>query len=189
MIAQLKNQDPFKPMDPAQFLGQLAQFGTVTGIQDMQGSFSTLSDSLRSAQVLGGTALVGRTVACRGQPGRHVHADGDAVPAGRGRCARGRLERSAGDHRFERHARPRSPSMRAAGRARLHVGRQHRRRRARACGQLQDRGDRQASAARPSRSTQLAGHVRASRSIRHRLLTLNTDTLGAIALSDVERVM
>ncbi len=58
MIAQLKNQDPTKPMDPSEFLSQLAQFGTVTGIQDMQGSLSTLSDELRSTQVLNGTSLV-----------------------------------------------------------------------------------------------------------------------------------
>ena len=30
MLAQLKNQDPFKAMDPSQFLGQLAQFSTVS---------------------------------------------------------------------------------------------------------------------------------------------------------------
>jgi flagellar basal-body rod modification protein FlgD len=62
MITQLRNQDPFKPMEPTQFLGQLAQFGTVSGIQDMQGSLGTLSDSLRSQQVLGGSTLVGRDV-------------------------------------------------------------------------------------------------------------------------------
>jgi flagellar basal-body rod modification protein FlgD len=62
MIAQLKNQDPFKAMDPGQFLGQLAQFGTVTGIQDMQSSIGSLADSLRSSQVLGGTTLVGHDV-------------------------------------------------------------------------------------------------------------------------------
>jgi len=62
MIAQLRNQDPTKPMDPSEFLGQLAQFGTVSGIQSMQGSLSTLSDSLRSSQVLGGTSLVGHYV-------------------------------------------------------------------------------------------------------------------------------
>jgi len=62
MIAQLRNQDPTKPMDPSEFLGQLAQFGTVSGIQNMQGSLSTLSDSLRSSQVLGGTSLVGHYV-------------------------------------------------------------------------------------------------------------------------------
>ena len=62
MIAQLRNQDPTKPMDPSEFLGQLAQFGTVSGIQDMQTSLSTLSDALRSSQVLGGTNLVGHDV-------------------------------------------------------------------------------------------------------------------------------
>jgi flagellar basal-body rod modification protein FlgD len=51
MIAQLKNQDPFKAMDPSQFLGQLAQFGTVSGIQEMQAAFGTLSDAMRSSQV------------------------------------------------------------------------------------------------------------------------------------------
>ena len=35
MIAQLRNQDPFKAMDPSQFLGQLAQFGTVNGIEQL----------------------------------------------------------------------------------------------------------------------------------------------------------
>src|ERR1044071_7365466 len=62
MVAQLKNQDPFKAMDPSQFLGQLAQFGTVTGIQEMQGAFASLSEALRSSQVLGGSTMVGREV-------------------------------------------------------------------------------------------------------------------------------
>jgi len=62
MVAQLKHQDPTSPLDPADFLGQLAQFGTVTGIQGMQGSISALSESLRSSQVLNGTNLVGRDI-------------------------------------------------------------------------------------------------------------------------------
>jgi len=62
MIAQLKNQDPFKAMDPSQFLGQLAQFGTVSGIQEMQSAFTTLSESMRSSQVLDGATMVGREV-------------------------------------------------------------------------------------------------------------------------------
>jgi flagellar basal-body rod modification protein FlgD len=62
MIAQLRNQDPTKPMDPSEYLGQLAQFGTVSGIQDMQNSLTSLADSLRSSQLLGGTSLVGRDV-------------------------------------------------------------------------------------------------------------------------------
>jgi flagellar basal-body rod modification protein FlgD len=62
MIAQLKNQDPFKAMDPSQFLGQLAQFGTVSGIQEMQNAFTTMSDSMRASQVLDGATMVGRDV-------------------------------------------------------------------------------------------------------------------------------
>lgn len=62
MIAQLKNQDPFKAMDPSQFLGQLAQFGTVSGIQEMQSAFATLSASMRSSQVLDGATMIGREV-------------------------------------------------------------------------------------------------------------------------------
>ncbi len=62
MIAQLKNQDPFKAMDPSQFLGQLAQFGTVSGISEMKEAFGTLSDAMRSSQVLDGATMVGREV-------------------------------------------------------------------------------------------------------------------------------
>jgi len=32
MITQLENQDPFKPMESGDFLGQIAQFGTVEGL-------------------------------------------------------------------------------------------------------------------------------------------------------------
>ncbi len=66
MTAQLRNQDPFKAMDPTQFLGQLAQFGTVSGIQEMQDAFATLSDSMRSSQVLEGASMVGREVLVQG---------------------------------------------------------------------------------------------------------------------------
>ena len=62
MLAQMKNQDPFKAMDPTQFLGQLAQFSTVSGIQDMQSSIGTLASTMRSSQVLDGSTMVGRDV-------------------------------------------------------------------------------------------------------------------------------
>lgn len=62
MIAQLKNQDPFKAMDPSQFLGQLAQFGTVSGIQEMQSAFTSMTESMRASQVLDGATMVGREV-------------------------------------------------------------------------------------------------------------------------------
>jgi flagellar basal-body rod modification protein FlgD len=67
MVTQLKNQDPFKPLEPEQFLGQLAQFSTVNGIESMRNSLSGLSASLQGSQVLQGATLVGRSVLAAGQ--------------------------------------------------------------------------------------------------------------------------
>jgi flagellar basal-body rod modification protein FlgD len=62
MITQFRNQDPFEPMDNGDFLGQLAQFGTVSGIEQLNSAFSGLSSSIQSEQVLQAANLVGRTV-------------------------------------------------------------------------------------------------------------------------------
>lgn len=62
MTTQLTNQDPTKPLDSSQFLGQIAQFSTVSGIQDLQKSFSSLSSSLSSSQSLQAAGLVGHGV-------------------------------------------------------------------------------------------------------------------------------
>jgi len=63
MVAQLENQDPTKPMDNFQFLAQIAQFGTVSGIQELQQSFSSLSGALYANQALDAAGLIGRQVA------------------------------------------------------------------------------------------------------------------------------
>lgn len=62
LTAQLKNQDPLKPVDNSAFLGQLAQISTVSGIQSLQDSVDALSSSLGGAQALQATQLVGRNV-------------------------------------------------------------------------------------------------------------------------------
>ena len=61
MLTQLKNQDPFKPMESGEFLGQLAQFGTVQGLAGLQTSFDGLASSLVSNQALQASTLVGRS--------------------------------------------------------------------------------------------------------------------------------
>ena len=61
MVTQLKNQDPFKPLESGEFLGQLAQFGTVSGLAGLQTSFDSLAGSLVSNQALQASTLVGRT--------------------------------------------------------------------------------------------------------------------------------
>jgi len=62
MITQFKNQDPFKPMENGEFLGQLAQFSTVNGIESLNDSFAGLSGSMHDNQALQAAGLVGRSV-------------------------------------------------------------------------------------------------------------------------------
>jgi flagellar basal-body rod modification protein FlgD len=66
MIAQLKNQDPMKPLDPSQYVGQLAQFSSVAGLKEINTAISTLTASLRGNQVLDGAAMIGRTIVAEG---------------------------------------------------------------------------------------------------------------------------
>ena len=40
MVAQLQHQDPTKPMDNTEFVAQLAQFSTSTGVQELNAGFS-----------------------------------------------------------------------------------------------------------------------------------------------------
>jgi flagellar basal-body rod modification protein FlgD len=86
MSTQLNNQDPLKPLDSSAFVAQLAQFGTVSGIQSMQTSLATLSQSLRSSQALSGATLVGHQILAPGTTG--TYASGTAfkgavqVPSG-----------------------------------------------------------------------------------------------------------
>ena len=69
MVAQVRNQDPFEPMENGDFLSQIAQFSTVNGIQDLQESFSTVAGSLSSNQALQASALVGRSVMVNSEVG------------------------------------------------------------------------------------------------------------------------
>jgi flagellar basal-body rod modification protein FlgD len=91
MITQLKNQDPFKPLDPTQYVGQLAQFSQVSGLTDMNKNITALTSSLRGNQVLDGAALIGRTVVA---PGSNVYLS--AVNGVDARGATGVIEVPAG---------------------------------------------------------------------------------------------
>ena len=80
MVTQLKNQDPFKPMESGQFLGQIAQFGTVNGITELQQSFDTFASSLQSNQALQASTMVGREVMVDGATA-HIR-DGETATIG-----------------------------------------------------------------------------------------------------------
>ncbi len=62
MTTQLSNQDPLKPMDNGDFLAQIAQFGTVSGVKDLNASFSSFASNLQSSQALQASTLIGRDV-------------------------------------------------------------------------------------------------------------------------------
>lgn len=66
LTTQLTHQDPTKPMDNTAFLGQMAQFSTVSGIQDLQASFEDFASSVSSGQALQAASLVGRHVSAPG---------------------------------------------------------------------------------------------------------------------------
>jgi len=62
MTEQLKHQDPLKPMENSAFLGQLAQFSTVQGIQGLNATVNGFAGSMASDQLLRGATMVGREV-------------------------------------------------------------------------------------------------------------------------------
>jgi flagellar basal-body rod modification protein FlgD len=87
MITQLENQDPFKPMESGEFLGQLAQFGTVSGIEDLQQSFRQFSQTIYSGQTLQAASLVDRNVMVPGDmvltdPARGVNGGAQVSASG-----------------------------------------------------------------------------------------------------------
>ena len=59
LFAQLKNQDPTKPMDSAQFMAQLASFSNVEQGIKMNQKLDSMMTSLALSQVDG---IVGRTI-------------------------------------------------------------------------------------------------------------------------------
>ena len=75
MIEQFKNQDPFEPMTNGDFLGQLAQFSTVSGIDELQGSFDVLANAINGDQGLQAGALVGREILTQSEFAIHAETD------------------------------------------------------------------------------------------------------------------
>ena len=66
MLTQLKHQDPMKPLENGEFIGQMAQFSTVSGIEQMQAALEDLSSAYGSSQTLQASQLVGQEVLIEG---------------------------------------------------------------------------------------------------------------------------
>ena len=62
MTAQLQNQDPMAPMDNGDFIAQMAQFSTVTGITDMVSSMKAMAEEFRQFRVASVSNILGNSV-------------------------------------------------------------------------------------------------------------------------------
>lgn len=62
MTTQMNHQDPMKPMENGDFLSDMAQFSTVSGLKEIKDAFNGLATSLKSSQALQASSMVGRNV-------------------------------------------------------------------------------------------------------------------------------
>lgn len=66
MTAQLKNQDPFNPVDNTQMIAQMAQMSSVSGIAEMNTTLSAIATKLGATSSADALAYVGKTVLTAG---------------------------------------------------------------------------------------------------------------------------
>ncbi len=83
IVAQIQNQDPFEPVENGAFIGQLAQFGTVDGVNNLNDAFAEFSQGILSNQTLNAAGLIGKSVLVEGnqvavKEGKPVEAFVDA---------------------------------------------------------------------------------------------------------------
>ena len=72
MTTQLQNQDPFAPMENAEFIAQMAQFSTVTGITDMGTQLKGIAEQLGEFRIATAANLLGNSVMI---PGNYARPD------------------------------------------------------------------------------------------------------------------
>ncbi|MBA1146960.1 flagellar hook assembly protein FlgD [Ectothiorhodospiraceae bacterium WFHF3C12] len=69
LTTQLKNQDPLNPTDSTEFMGQIAQLTSASGIQELNASFASLTEGLRGNQTMQAASLIGREVTVESNTG------------------------------------------------------------------------------------------------------------------------
>ena len=74
MTTQLQNQDPFAPMENGEFIAQMAQFSTVTGITIMDESLKNVAAKLGETRIATAANMLGHSVLV---PGKIARADDD----------------------------------------------------------------------------------------------------------------
>ena len=87
MTAQMKNQDPFNPVDNTQMVAQMAQFSSLAGISEMSSTLKGISDKLGTTSVADASSYIGKTVLTAGDT-----AYGRSTPDGSGGGIAGAVE-------------------------------------------------------------------------------------------------
>lgn len=72
MTTQLQNQDPFAPMDNGDFIAQMAQFSTVTGITEINNNLTNIGSKLEPNRIATAAQFLGHSVLV---PGKIVSPD------------------------------------------------------------------------------------------------------------------
>ena len=73
MTTQLQNQDPFAPMENGDFIAQMAQFSTVTGITEMSTEMKALNEKVDGFRIATASQYLGHSVLV---PGNVVRPNG-----------------------------------------------------------------------------------------------------------------
>jgi len=66
MTAQLKNQDPFSPVDNTQMVAQMAQMSATSGIADMNSTLKAIAAKLNATSSSDAMGYVGKTILTEG---------------------------------------------------------------------------------------------------------------------------
>ena len=76
LVTQLQNQDPLEPVKQEDFIGQLAQFSQLEGIENLNDSFAAVAEAnnsiLKATQLSQGSALIGREIQYSGDAGDSI---------------------------------------------------------------------------------------------------------------------
>ena len=83
LLAQVKNQNPLEPVKDTEFIAQLAQFNSLSNLQQLNASFDQI---LKLQSLTSGANLIGKTVSYSNSDGssasgkvNQVTADGKSV--------------------------------------------------------------------------------------------------------------
>lgn len=77
MTQELAYQDPTKPTENSEMIGQLTAFSTSDGVSNLNDKFGELSASMTSGQVLQASSMVGRKVLVQNSSFTHISGQED----------------------------------------------------------------------------------------------------------------